>query len=902
MQNLFDPLIKIYKALYLFAYDITGNYGISLVLLSLFTFIVLYPFTKKAQHIQNKEHRIQSVLGPQIESIKKHYSGREQYEQLQWLYRRYSYHPLYAIRSALGFVFQIPFLTTAYYMLSGLSEIQDVSWGIIPNLGAPDHLLNGINILPFVMTLVTVVYAFVMPGISKKERMQTVGIGVFFLVLLYAAPSALLIFWTCNLIWSLLDSLLSEKLAWVGEYISENELAIHIIFALAVTVGILVPTEIYIKNASQLWFSYQDILKYFLSDTAKYFCALFLIYLFFRQEKSKNIYLSVLLGILVAIFLQSFIIGLDYGTFDGHRIEWEKYTKLGIANAVVWLVCIVESFIRFSRLKFVNYGIKKLVKPLTFGIVVIQCVALMHTIIMNGLPSEFFNGKKFINLFTTKNMFDVSTNHNIIVFLLDAFDASIFETMMTKELEIIEGLKGFTFYPDTTSVYGYTHNSIPQIITGKIYRNDIPHSEYLKKAWSENPYHKFLQEQKYNVGIYTTEQIANQDAPIVNLIHGKVALNDNIMQDFKNLVMFRIFPHFLKKIFYYYNPNMWNQLFENNDVQLYATDDRYFYLRLKEGIKEQSDSNCFRFYHLAGAHHPYILNRNIEPLPKDIVGTQYEQAVGSMKIVLEYIRQMKKLQIFDASTFVIMADHGYINKIGGRPLFCIKGPKTANSKLKVSDRPVSFSQFMPIVLSSSDGASQIQISFLADRVFYLQKDRDLIEYVIKGNAKDVDSWKKGRTLRSWYQKHNNLYALGEKIDCSEKNLYFEGFQGKGWYVRPHPTGTYTIGPETELILRIKDYHGQKLKFSFRVITYLEDLPFRKLKIYANEKFVSEQTLDNKKFDFSVTIPPLENEENLLRIRFNIDNSDIASKHGIRNAWGMFMEYFQFEEIVDAKSL
>ena len=174
MNNLFSPLITIYKALYLFAYDITGNYGISLVLLSLFTFIVLYPFTKKAQHIQNKEHRIQSVLGPQIESIKKHYSGREQYEQLQWLYRRYSYHPLYAIRSALGFVFQIPFLTTAYYMLSGLTEIQDVSWGIIPNLGAPDHLLNGINILPFVMTLVTVVYAFVMPGISKKERMQTV--------------------------------------------------------------------------------------------------------------------------------------------------------------------------------------------------------------------------------------------------------------------------------------------------------------------------------------------------------------------------------------------------------------------------------------------------------------------------------------------------------------------------------------------------------------------------------------------------------------------------------------------------------------------------------------------------------------------------------------------------------
>lgn len=109
MQSLFEPLIKIYKALYLFAYDMTGNYGISLVLLSLFTFVVLYPFNKKAQQMQNKEHKIQAILAPQIDEIKKQYTGREQYEQLQWLYKRYGYHPLYAIRSALGFIFRFHF-------------------------------------------------------------------------------------------------------------------------------------------------------------------------------------------------------------------------------------------------------------------------------------------------------------------------------------------------------------------------------------------------------------------------------------------------------------------------------------------------------------------------------------------------------------------------------------------------------------------------------------------------------------------------------------------------------------------------------------------------------------------------------------------------------------------------
>ena len=126
--------------------------------------------------------------------------------------------------------------------------------------------------------------------------------------------------------WSLLDSVLGKKLEWIGEYISENELAFHIIFALSLTIGLLVPSDIYIKNAGQLWFSFADILKYFLADTAKYFTVFLLIYVLCWRKRIRVAYLSILLGLLFGVFLQSYIIGLDYGTFDGHEIEWGKYT------------------------------------------------------------------------------------------------------------------------------------------------------------------------------------------------------------------------------------------------------------------------------------------------------------------------------------------------------------------------------------------------------------------------------------------------------------------------------------------------------------------------------------------------------------------------------------------------
>lgn len=358
MQNIFYPLEQLYKFLYLSVYDITGNYGIALILLSLFIYIILFPFNQKAQQIQNAEREVQSIIAPQIEEIKRRLHGKEQYEKIQRLYHRYAYHPIYAVRSAAGIVLQIPFFVAARSMLYALPDIKGIQWGIIQDLGKPDQLLAGINLLPFVMTFVTVLYAFVMPKLTKKEITQTVIIGFIFLIILYPAPSALLIFWTWNLLWSLLHCLFFDRLQWFNEYIErvrdfvvENELAFHIIFALSLTIGLFVPLEIYIKNADQLWFGFKEVLKFFLATTAKYFMALLLVYIICWRKNIRSIYLSVLAGLLLGVFLQTYIIELNYGLFDGHEINWSEYTGLGVLNTFIWLCCLWIAFTKFKQIK-----------------------------------------------------------------------------------------------------------------------------------------------------------------------------------------------------------------------------------------------------------------------------------------------------------------------------------------------------------------------------------------------------------------------------------------------------------------------------------------------------------------------------------------------------------------------
>ena len=902
MYNLFIPLIKIYKALYLFAFDITGNYGVALVLLSFFTFVVLYPFNKRAQQIQNKEHKIQSILAPQISEIKKQYSGREQYEQLQWLYRRYAYHPLYAVRSALGFVLQIPFLTAAYYMLSELAEIKGVSWGFIPNLGVPDHLLGGINLLPFVMTLVTVIYAFVMPEISKKERLQTIGIGAFFLLLLYTAPSALLIFWTCNLIWSLIDSVLSKKLEWLRDFSTENELAFHIIFALSLTVGLLVPTDIYIRNASQLWFGYKDILTFFLTDTVKYFAVLFTGYIICWHKKIKGVYLSILLGLLFGVFLQSYVISMNYGQFDGHEIEWGKYTKFGIINTFIWLFCLIVTWAGFKKLKFDTKKLTGFVKPITFCITIIQCIVLLFILKNTSLNKDAALRHGKAGVLTTKNIYTVSSHENIIVFLLDMFDAAIFEEIEIKKPEVLAEFKDFTYFPDTISSFGFTNYSLPEILTGKLYNPTERFPNYLVRAWKDNVYYKALTDNNYNVTLYTSGNYVDRSAPVDNLVMVNAAMDVKTVDNFVNLVRFRIVPHYLKYLYYSYHPGMQIPTLENSAFIPYEENDRNFYLDLKRGLDFASDENAFRFYHLNGTHFPHIYDENMEYIKDGEKGSAYKQSLGCLKIVAEYISQLKKHNVYDNTTFVIMADHGYhTDGIGRRPVFLIKRAHEKNAVVAVNNKPQKVSDMLSLALGDlpktkfGNNKEIEEPGFATGRIYYhdnVDKGMRFERYLVKSPAKDIKSWVSLGMLER-IKNDDCSYKIGEIIDFSCFGNSYK-YKGTGWGSQEETFGSSISQSEATLDLVVDNIEDLQYDLNVEIVCnpLLNQFPktskeiYRNLKLYANQKLIGSWhftelntttvsceipsgLLDNKNINLRFTVNSPINSSQRKRFQINV---------------------------------
>jgi YidC/Oxa1 family membrane protein insertase len=186
--------------------------GISVIFISFAISVLCLPLYAVAEKWQQLERDIGKKLKPKADIIKKVFKGDERYMILSTYYRQNHYHPIYALRSSFGLLIQIPFFIAAYSYLSNLEVIKNVSFLFIRNLGAPDALFSvgsfTVNLLPIVMTLINcfagAIYTRGLPG---KEKIQLYGMAGIFLILLYNSPSALVLYWTMNNVFSLIKNL-----------------------------------------------------------------------------------------------------------------------------------------------------------------------------------------------------------------------------------------------------------------------------------------------------------------------------------------------------------------------------------------------------------------------------------------------------------------------------------------------------------------------------------------------------------------------------------------------------------------------------------------------------------------------------------------------------------------------
>jgi membrane protein insertase Oxa1/YidC/SpoIIIJ len=205
------PLTQIIEFVFVFAQNLFKETGLSIICVSAAVSILSLPLYMVAEKWQGIERNIQKRLALKIIKIKSVFKGDERHMMLSTYYRQNHYHPVYVMRSTFGLLIQIPFFIAAYSCLSGLEALRGIPFLFIKDLGRADGLIpiaGGINLLPMLMTIINCLAgAIYTKGFAIKDKSQLYAVALFFLILLYASPSGLLLYWTLNNVFSLLKNI-----------------------------------------------------------------------------------------------------------------------------------------------------------------------------------------------------------------------------------------------------------------------------------------------------------------------------------------------------------------------------------------------------------------------------------------------------------------------------------------------------------------------------------------------------------------------------------------------------------------------------------------------------------------------------------------------------------------------
>ena len=639
---------------------------------------------------------------------------------------------------------------------------------------------------------------------------------------------------------------------------------------------VFAPVDMYLSTADELWFSLKDLIPWLLIFAAVTFAGITLLCCILPKKLSV-IFRAGVYACSFLLWLQGNVLVADYGTLDGEKVNWAEYRVPGILNALIWIAVIALFIFLMLRLRKKFRGV---VEAAACILLATQIVTLGVLLIRQPQKAEQ-QGDRYLS---RENEFVISPEENTLVFVLDCFDGNLMTTLLEEYPEdTSDKFPDFTFYPDTVAAAARTKYAIPFILTGDTNREEQSYNEYLSRAYGASPLMQELATGKYSTGFYTIQQYMDlsRDDAVENIYDGtpKPLSLFGLTKQFMKLVAFRYAPSILAPNFWMYTGDF--EYWKNTDANAgYRIDDDMFFMQLlEEGLKAEAKKPAFRFYHLKGAHSPYILDRKAAPVDEE-GGTEEEQALGALYIVTEYMRQLKDLGLYDRATVIVMADHGYgaHSNMEHCPLFMVKLPGESHD-FAVSDMPFSQASMADLLTHAVKGQLTSLEAWRSEgkRYFYSSREHegiiDLSEYVIDspGIGKDVEPT--GVVYHGDTLNRSRDYTLGTVLYFNGRDTgrscIVSGFSAnEGYY-------TWTSGHDAEMLFEFTETPLGDLEMLLDHGTFNGE---QTVEVWVNEEKIETYYAYGDGY-YSVGIPAGMTDGNVLRVRLHLPDANSPSALG-----------------------
>ncbi|MCQ2081342.1 MAG: sulfatase-like hydrolase/transferase [Lachnospiraceae bacterium] len=506
------------------------------------------------------------------------------------------------------------------------------------------------------------------------------------------------------------------------------------------------PIKTYLCNLSDYWFEFGEYAKLVALATLVIFIfSLFVLsvicLLFPVLAKLVPAYMFI---IIIGLYIQGNFVPNTFGSLDGSSIDWMEFNSGMIWSVLLWLIIIVVIVLVTKGKAWEKVErIICIVSPLIILLEIVTVISLM-------VSNPKFSGENQEYFISSNEEMEFSSDENFIILVMDCFDSTYFGENLPSNVK--ETLEGFTYYPDTASMYGHTECSLAEIITGIPFINETSFEEYETNAFDDSYLLNRLVKDDWNIGIYADyafheNNVLDKSVNLKNLVP-KINSKRKFYSNVYRIVAYNIVPyHFKQFLWFYPQLNELKGVSADEEYEQYSFNNEMFYGDIDD-IKVADDNPRFRFYHIEGMHTPYMTTKDVHDSDVEVSYDEILQA--NYEIIVKFLNNLKINGVYDNSSIIIMSDHGGYDRVEGlkqNPMFLYKGIDS-HHQFDISKKKFSYEKINEIykgifeglniddIIAENEGARRLFYFYIYDTM------NEMTEYEIDGNAWDNNAMHK----------------------------------------------------------------------------------------------------------------------------------------------------------------
>ena len=277
----------------------------------------------------------------------------------------------------------------------------------------------------------------------------------------------------------------------------------YIVLPIVIMYIILGPIEICFGNQAQFMFKWSDIWWEFCA-VAVMGVIVFSIVVMLLPESLRQIIHTAIFAVTIASYVQYLFLNVKLVSSNGDRINWisAEMKRISIINIALWCL-IITCIVLLDR--------KTHIREYKYPISLLLSAVLILAVIASWMGFEHGTGDKTTIIMTDYEEYEVNSEKNIIVLVLDQYSSRLFKNAVQANPKIEEELKDFTYYNEANSEWANTFPSMTHLLTATDFSSDYETTgEWARYAWNRESTEKIyshLQNEGYDCRIYSSESV-----------------------------------------------------------------------------------------------------------------------------------------------------------------------------------------------------------------------------------------------------------------------------------------------------------------------------------------------------------------------------------------------------------